>query len=87
VRGDLSFLELYEEHREFLRRHGVTTEMLEELDPEQIEAEVQKDLRAQVAHNLATGVLRPVGESEVRYSWRGLIFLWLQFLRDFVRMT
>lgn len=87
VKGDLSFLELYEDHREFLRQHGVATEMLEDLDPEKIEGQVQKDLRAQVAHNLATGVLRPVGESEVRYSWRGLLFLWLQFLRDFVRLT
>ena len=49
--------------------------------------EVQKDLRAQVAHNLAAGVLQPVGETEVRYSWRGLLFLWFQFLRDLVRFT
>jgi hypothetical protein len=87
LRGDLSFFELYDGHRTFLSRNGVTPDLLEELDCERVQAEVQKDLRAQVAHNLATGVLLPAGESEVRYSWRGLLYLWVQFLRDLVRFT
>jgi hypothetical protein len=26
-------------------------------------------------------------EGEVRYSWRGLFYLWFQFLRDLVRFS
>ncbi len=87
MRGDVSFLELIESHRGFLQQHGITPEQLEEFDGESIQIAVQKDLRAQVAHNVSAGVLIPAGEQEVRYSWRGLVFLWLQFLRDLVRLT
>jgi hypothetical protein len=60
---------------------------LENLDPERIQDEIQKDLQAQVAHNLASGVLKRDAEGAVRYSWRGLVFIWLQFLRDLVRLS
>jgi hypothetical protein len=87
LRGDLDFWELLENHREFLQRNNVTLEALENLPPEAIQQEIQKDLRAQIAHNLATGVLVKSTEGEVRYSWRGLFFLWFQFLRDLVRFS
>jgi hypothetical protein len=57
------------------------------LEPESIQEEIQKDLRAQIAHNLASGVLRKDSAGAVRYSWRGLLFIWLQFLRDLVRFS
>ena len=87
VRADLTFLELFDSHRRLLHRHGIAADKLEELDAESIPVEIQKDLRTQVAHNLATGVLARAGETEVRYTWRGLVFLWWQFLRDLVRFT
>lgn len=87
LRGDRSFLQLLEDHREFLRRHGITADALEELDGDRIQAEIQKDLRAQIAHNIASGVLKQAGTGEVRYSWRGLFYLWFQFLRDLVRLS
>jgi hypothetical protein len=87
VKGDLSFFGLLESHRQFLTKHSVKAEQLAEVNAENVQSEVQKDLQAQVAHNLAAGVLQPVGETEVRYSWRGLLFLWVQFLRDLVRFT
>ena len=37
--------------------------------------------------HLAYGVLVQSTESEVRYSWRGLFYLWFQFLRDLVRLS
>jgi hypothetical protein len=44
-------------------------------------------LRAQIAHNLAIGVLKMDAGGAVRYSWRGMMFIWLQFLRDLVRLS
>jgi hypothetical protein len=87
LRGDRSFLQLLEDHRHFLNRHGVTADVLEELDADRIQVEIQKDLRAQIAHNIASGVLKQAGTGEVRYSWRGLFYLWFQFLRDLVRLS
>lgn len=87
LRGDQTFLQLIESHRDYLRREGIATEGLDELDAERIQEEIQKDLRAQIAHNLASGVLTQTAGGEVRYSWRGLLYLWFQFLRDLVRLS
>ena len=87
LRGDCSFLEMHESHRYWLQCNGVAVEALEELDPEKIQTETQKDLRAQITHNLAKGVLTKTAEGQIRYSWRGLFFIWFQFLRDLVRFS
>jgi hypothetical protein len=87
LRGDKTFLQLYDSHRIFLRNHGVIVADLEPLDPEKIQAEIQKDLRSQITHNIAAGVLTQTAAGEVRYSWRGLFFIWFQFLRDLVRLS
>ena len=85
--ADLSFLDLYFSHREFLSLHGIECDNLEPLAPEQIHLEIQQDLRAQIAHNITVGVLTQSPSGEVRYSWRGLFFIWFQFLRDLVRFS
>lgn len=82
-----SFLQLIESHRHFLSTHGVVTNDLTPSDPDKIQAEMESDLRNQIEHNLSAGVLTPAGEGEVRYSWRGLFFLWVQFLRDLLRFS
>ncbi len=86
VRASSSFAELWEEHRQFLLREGVRTEELAEVDPDDLQGEVQRDLQMQIAHNLDAGVLLRTGEGEIRYSWRGMIFIYGQFLRDLVRL-
>jgi hypothetical protein len=87
LRGDQTFLQVYESHREFLNVNRVRLDDLAELDPEIIQTEIQKDLRAQITHNIAAGVLTQNADGQIRYSWRGMIFIWLQFLRDLVRLS
>jgi hypothetical protein len=87
LRGDQTFLQIYESHRHFLTENSVRLEDLEELDADQIQNEIQKDLRAQINHNIAAGVLTRNAAGEIRYSWRGMIFIWFQFLRDLVRLS
>lgn len=86
LRGDNTFIDTYDSHRDFLRQNGVIAPDLEELDAERIQEEIQKDLRSQIAHNIAAGVLTQNDEGQVRYSWRGMFFIWFQFLRDLVRL-
>lgn len=87
LRSDQTFLQIYESHVEFLSKHRIAPDDLDELNPDQIQLEIQKDLRAQIAHNLANGVLTRTEEGQIRYSWRGLFFIWFQFLRDIVRLS
>jgi hypothetical protein len=56
------------------------------LDEETMEKEMERDLREQIAHNIDKGVLKPTPEGDVRYSWRGMVYLWCQFLLDLVRL-
>lgn len=86
LRGDKSFLEIIDAHERYLQENGIEITDLEELDPERIPEELQKDLRVQITHNVASGVLTATGSGEVKYSWRGLFYLWFQFLRDIVRI-
>src|SRR5437763_1759636 len=85
-RADHSFWQLYQSHRDFLRRNRVETIGLDALDDEGIQSAIESDLREQIAHNVGAGVLKPAEGNEVKYSWRGMIYLWCQFLLDLVRL-
>src|SRR6476619_556457 len=85
-RPDQSFWELYHSHKEYLRQNQVETSVIDPMDEDRIQTEIENDLRAQIAHNIEKGVLKPANESEVKYSWRGMIYLWCQFLLDLVRL-
>ncbi|MEP7078735.1 MAG: hypothetical protein ABI795_06860, partial [Chthoniobacterales bacterium] len=84
-RPDQSFWQLYQSHKEFLRHNIVETSVIDPMDEDRIQAEIEKDLRDQIEHNIQKGVLTPAAEGEVKYSWRGMIYLWCQFLLDLVR--
>ncbi len=85
-RPDQSFWQLYQSHREFLRLHHVEIDVIDAMDDERIELEIENDLREQIAHNIQKGVLTSTAGGEVKYSWRGMIYLWCQFLLDLVRL-
>ena len=76
---------LLEKHTEFLRLSKVQTAQLLEVAPDQVQDLLQSDLETQIRHNLESGLLREAGSGEVRYSWRGMFFIWVQTLREFVR--
>src|SRR5204862_1448113 len=83
---DRSFWQLYQSHRKFLRRNRVDPAEIEPLDETQIQTDIEKDLRDQIAHNIHKGVLKQTATGDVKYSWRGMIYLWCQFLVDLVRL-
>lgn len=83
---DADFGQIMAEHASFLESQGCTREVLQPVDPEAVRASVQMDMVAQMDHNLREGLLQPVGEGHSRYSWRGMLYLWCQFLRDIFRI-
>jgi len=81
------FAEMLAAHEKFLRDKGVTPALLLDQPPEEIVHTMQNEMRAQITHNLDLGLLQRDGEKLIRYTPRGLFFLWMQFLRDLVRFS
>ncbi len=82
-----TFEELLLCHDAFLHSEGITPLDIEEQDPENFETLMQKEIRQQIDHNLDEGLIKLSGHGTFRYSWRGLFFLWCQFVKDMVRLS
>ncbi len=87
VEGMPGIKELGDEHEVFLAARTGGTEDLVESDMATIRAEIERDLKLQIEHNIDKGILKRDGEEMIRYSVRGMFFLWTQFLREFVRLS
>lgn len=81
--GEKSILDMIQLHRAFLEREAGSG--LRPMEETLLRSEIQEDLRRQLDHNLACGILKKAGDSTICYTVRGMFFLWFQFLRDFVR--
>jgi hypothetical protein len=79
------FHEILRDHREYLMRLNIPFSYLRIPDPEEIEQSIETEMRKQVEHNLATGIIRLTGDGHFEYSKRGLFFLWGQFIKDMLR--
>jgi hypothetical protein len=55
-------------------------------DPEELEDNIEREMRTQVDHNLESGLITLTGDGHFKYSTRGLFFLWGQFIKDMVRL-
>ena len=73
-------------HEKLLSKGQITRDRIQNLDPDQIQELLQQDLTAQIKHNVRAGLLTPVDNEKVRYTWRGMFYLWVRFLWDFVRL-
>ncbi|MDG2124375.1 MAG: hypothetical protein P8J87_11785, partial [Verrucomicrobiales bacterium] len=82
-----SFVDLLQSHEGFVGRQGFWREDYEDVDPEALAELMQKETRQQIDHNLDEGLIKLSGEGTFRYSWRGMFFLWFQFLKDMVRLS
>lgn len=84
-----SFEQLLEEHRDFLQRMGLTAEDLMVENPEAIPELMEVETQLQIRHNLDRGVITHdrSDPEKVRYSWRGLFFLYGQLVKDMVKLS
>jgi hypothetical protein len=80
------FNQILADHRKYLGRVKVSPDRLQMPDPEEIEDSIEREMRRQVDHNLAAGLIRLTGDGHFQYSRRGLVFLWGQFIKDMVRL-
>jgi len=85
VDEELSVEELALSHGDFLGKQK-SIELLP-VKAEGLRAEIERELRTQLEHNIARGILVRDKNEMIRYSVRGMFFLWGQFLREFVRFS
>lgn len=83
--GRNCFHQILRNHRDYLTSLKIPASQLRIPDPEEIEKSIESEMRKQVEHNLAAGIIRLTGDGHFQYSKRGLIFLWGQFIKDMVR--
>ena len=82
-----TFVDLVQSHQLFLIHHCTTIEDLKEQSTDQMQETLQLETRQQIDHNLSAGLITLSGNGTFRYSWRGCFFLWLQFVKDMVRLS
>ena len=87
VRAISSFQELVSRHENFLEQSGIADAELSAADPEELDELMERNLRDQVDHNLDRGLIKLSGNGTFRYSWRGLVYLWGQAVKDMIRLS
>ena len=85
VDEELSVEELALSHIDFLSKQSDL--QLLSMEAEGLRADIERELRTQLEHNIARGILVRDKNEMIRYSVRGMFFLWGQFLREFVRFS
>ena len=85
--GHGPFSKMLAAHSAFLESEKVNRAQLTLQNPEALVENMEHDMRAQITHNLNIGLLQRDGEKMIRYTVRGMFYLWFQFLRDFVRIS
>ena len=85
-----SAADLYDSHNEFLELNGVAGKLVHVPEtPEAVCGRLERALQRQLDYNLSEGILAPArnetGTANLRYSWRGTLFVACEVLRDLVR--
>ncbi len=80
------FVDFIEGHEMWVEALGFTTEDFTHQSPEDIVTQVESESGSQINHNLESGIIALCEKAETwRYSWRGLVYLYFQALKDFMR--
>lgn len=85
--GETPFGALLAGHGAFLAQRQIGREMLQPVETDSVRFAVERDMESQMQHNLREGLLEREGEEHGRYSWRGMLFLWWQVMRDILRFS
>ena len=85
VDEEMGVEELALSHMNFLSNQASVE--LASLEVDRIRSEIENELRTQLEHNISRGILVRGHDQMIRYSLRGMFFLWGQFLREFVRFS
>lgn len=80
------FRAVFRDHIEHLKRLTLKECDLMTPDPEAIITKVENEMEQQIAHNLECGLIELTGDGHFRYSMKGIFFLWIQAVKDMIRL-
>jgi len=73
-------------HHYFIGLHGAEHDDLSIPCPESVEEDVEQDMCKQIDYNIQQGLIELTGDGHFKYTFRGLCFLWKQFVRDMIKL-
>jgi hypothetical protein len=80
------FESIYTDHQRHLNKLNIPSKELLMPDPEEVLEQVESEMKRQIDHNLACGLIRMTGDGCFQYSTKGLFFLWIQSVKDMIRL-
>lgn len=82
------FAHLLDEHRFWMDAMAFDPEHFVDEDPERIPELIEEETGRQIRHNLDAGLISLAETAETfRYSWRGLCYLYVQLVKDMVKLS
>lgn len=79
------FGEVMAEHRKLLEKNSVTHDCLRMPDPDEFIEQTEKEMQVQLETNRQLGLIRYNSDQTFTYTPKGLLYLWMQFLKDMIR--
>ena len=80
------FEAIAKDHVRHLAKLGITENELLMPDPDEILERVEAEMRRQIDHNVDCGLIEMTGDGHFKYSAKGLFFLWIQSVKDMIRL-
>ena len=82
----LNFDDFLGRHLDWLDRLAFREDDLAEQSPDEFLAEAEEESGRQINHNVESGIIALCEKADTwRYSWRGLVYLYVQVVKDFLR--
>ena len=80
------FHHILADHHGYLAKMKIPSYHLRVPDPDEIQHEIESEMRVQLQHNLDAKFIQLTGDGYFQYSKRGLLFLWGQSIKDMIRL-
>ena len=80
------FESIYTDHQRHLSKLKIPSQELLMPDPEEVLHQVEGEMKRQIDHNLECGLIKMTGDGHFQYSTKGLFFLWIQSVKDMIRL-
>lgn len=77
---------VFHEHEKHLQSLGITDADLLLPDPDEVIEIIEEEMRKRIDYNTNHGLIAFTGDGHFRYTKRGLFFLWIQAMRDMIRL-
>jgi len=87
VEEDCSIKELIGLHEAFVASNSANSPDMMDKSSTSLRSDFEAEMRELLEHFVAKGILTQDNKQMIRYSVRGMFYIWAQFLREFVKFS